>query len=233
MKIKTDAMLAVVAAAVGAALPLAADAEEVSATLSGFRLDTSGIPVVLSSQSDVDSFSAYRPVTYLPGDTVTVVSPTGAVSTLVEDAPAAGGRTFTPDAGGLWRIANSKGSVAYVGVGWSVFGDGTTQMSSPLAPIAIHTAGPGPDRRGRVNEFPPVAYSGDYWIGDASKAVRLTFTPPAESGLSPTVINRTGTGIQSFTFDEAGSWTVLMEMADGTTREATVFVKAGFVLMVL
>ena len=231
MKIKTDAMLAVVAAAVGAALPLAADAEEVSATLSGFRLDTSGIPVVLSSQSDVDSFSANRPVTYLPGDTVTVVSPTGTVSTLVEDAPAAGGRTFSPDAGGLWRIANSKGAVAYVGVGWSVFGDGTTQSSSPLAPIAIHTAGPGPDRRGRPGEFPPVAYSGDDWIGDASKAVTLTFSPPAASGLSPVVVNRSGTGTQSFTFDEAGFWTVLMEMADGTTREATVFVKAGFVLV--
>lgn len=232
MKIKTDAMLAVVVAAVGAALPLAADAEEISATLSGFRLDTSGLPVALLSQSDVDSFSACRPVTYLSGETITVASPAGTVSTLIEDAPSAGTRTFTPNAGGLWRLSNSNGAIAYVGVGWSVFGDGTTQMSLPLAPVTIHTAGPGPDRKGRASDFPPVAYSGDDWIGDASKAVRLTFTPPANSGLSPTVINRTGTGIQSFTFDEAGSWTVLMEMADGTTRVATVFVKAGFVLRV-
>ena len=231
MKIKTDAMLAVIMAAVGAAFPLAADAEEVSATFNGFRLDTRGIPVALSTLADVASLAEDWPVTYRTGETVTYVAPDGTIGTLVSDAASAGTVPFSPNAGGLWRLVNAGVGTAYVGVGWSVFGDGSVWSFDTDLPFRIHTVGAGSESRGRPGEFPPVAYSGDDWIGDASKAVTLTFSPPAASGLSPVVVNRSGTGTQSFTFDEAGFWTVLMEMADGTTREATVFVKAGFVLV--
>lgn len=231
MRFFADTMLVAAFAVVGTAFPLAADAEEVSDTFNGFRLDTRGIPVALSTLADVASLAEDWPVTYRTGETVTYVAPDGTIGTLVSDAASAGTVPFSPNAGGLWRLENAGVATAYVGVGWSVFGDGSVWSFSMGSPFCIHTVGAGPDRRGRSDKFPSVAYSGDDWIGDASKAVTLTFSPPADSGLSPTVVNRTGTGTQSFTFDEAGCWTVLMEMADGTTREATVFVKAGFVLM--
>ena len=47
---------------------------------------------------------------------------------------------------------------------------------------------------------PPVAYSGDDWKGDLTKASTITFTPPEGSGLEPTTWNKTGRGASAFTF---------------------------------
>ena len=87
----------------------------------------------------------------------------------------------------------------------------------------------GPDRDTGKKETLPVAYSGDDWVGDAAKAATLTFVSPEGA---ETVVERTGTGAVEFYFNKLGSWTVRLEMADGTTRTAILNVirMGGFVL---
>jgi len=87
----------------------------------------------------------------------------------------------------------------------------------------------GPDRDTGKKETLPVAYSGDDWVGDAAKAATLTFVSPEGS---ETVVERTGTGAVEFYFNKIGSWTVRLEMVDGTTRTAILNVirMGGFVL---
>ena len=38
-------------------------------------------------------------------------------------------------------------------------------------------------------------------------------------------------GVRQFAFSKPGKWTVLMTFADGTTREATVKVVGGFIMV--
>ena len=82
----------------------------------------------------------------------------------------------------------------------------------------------GPDRKSRRDTAPAIAYSGDDWKGDASKASRLTFVSPDGTA---TVLSRTGTGVENFVFDRTGIWTVTLE-ADGNTSTAELFLRDLF-----
>ena len=221
-------LCAMVAVATSAILPVMAGEDlATSAAFGGIHVDTSGSPSVIASSSDV---GALWPITYRSGDTVTVTAPDGSVRMLAENAASDGSAAFAPNAGGLWRLDNSNGETALVGVAWSVFGGGwALNFGSPVV-VGMHTKGEGPNRRGHANDFPSIAYSGDNWFGDASAASTVTFTPPEGSGLAPTTLNLTGSGVTSFTFDKAGRWTVTLTMADGTTCEAAITVPGGFVI---
>lgn len=105
---------------------------------------------------------------------------------------------------GTWRIVSS--------VNGSLFTWG--EMS-----FALDSRRPGPTRTAVRSATPPVAYSGDNWRRDASKAVSLTIVSPQGA---ETVLDLSGTGATSFDFDQFGVWTVRMTMADDSTREATV-----------
>ena len=83
--------------------------------------------------------------------------------------------------------------------------------------------------------MPPVAYSGDDWAGDLSKAATVTFTPPEGSGLEATTWNKAnpGTGAATFTFNAKGVWTVTLTFTGGSTRTANITIEnAGFMLIV-
>ena len=71
-------------------------------------------------------------------------------------------------------------------------------------------------------EAPLVAYSGDDWHGDLSKASTITFTPPEGSELAATTWNKTGRGASAFMFNKKGVWTVELKFADNTTRTALI-----------
>ena len=99
--------------------------------------------------------------------------------------------------------------------------------------MALDTLAEGPHRKLKKSEVPPVAYSGDDWAGDLSKAATVMFTPPEVSGLETTTWNKTGKGAEAFTFNAKGDWTVTLAFADGTTKTATVTIKStGFTLVV-
>ena len=221
----------IVFVAASMAFPLLADEDlATSAVFGGIRMNTSGLPTVISSQSDMTALAAW-PVTYREGDTVTATAPDGTTRTLADNAAASGVAAFAPDAGGLWRLVNSNGETALVGVSWSVFGESWTLDFVTGSRVGMHTIGDGPDRKVKKGDVPPVAYSGDDWCGDVSKSVSVTFTPPRGSGISPTTLQLNGTGATTFTFTEPGRWTVSLTMADGTTRTATLFVyRAMFVI---
>lgn len=200
-----------------------------SVAFDGVHMNTSGLPTVISSQSDIAELVAW-PVTYREGDTVTATAPDGTTRTLAENAAEDGAVAFAPDAGGLWRLANSNGETALVGVSWSVFGESWALDFGTASPVRMHTIGDGPNRKVKKSKVPQVAYSGDDWLGDVSKSVSVTFTPPKDSGIPPTTLQLTGTGATSFTFTEPGQWMVSLAMADGTTRTATLVVYDIFVI---
>ena len=217
--------------AASAAFPILAGEDlATSAAFGGVHMNTSGRPTVISSQSDMTALAAW-PVTYREGETVTATASDGTTRTLADNAAASGAAAFAPDAGGLWRLVNSNGETALVGVSWSVFGESWTLDFVTGSRVGMHTIGDGPDRKVKKGDVPPVAYSGDDWCGDVSKSVSVTFTPPTGSGISPTTLQLNGTGATTFTFTEPGRWTVSLTMADGTTRTATLFVyRAMFVI---
>lgn len=196
----------------------------VSEAYGGFRLDTSGQPPVVASPSAASVVG----VTYRAGETVTAVSPAGERTPLVASAASDGALTFSPTSGGLWRLVNSNGETALVGVAWSVFGDAWTLTFDAMSPFAAHTVGDGPDRKGRTDEFPPVAYSGDNWLGDMSAASSVTFVSPSGE---TTTVDLAGTGAMPFRFGKAGQWTVRLTMSGGTVREASILVVDGFVII--
>jgi len=212
------------------AFPAMAGVDLVTSTAyGGVRMDTSGRPIVLSSQSDVSDLATW-PVTYRAGETVTAIAPDGgSVALVASAAPSAGGVSFSPTTGGLWRLVNSNGKEVPVGVSWSVYGEAWSLDFTSTAPIKAHTVGDGPDRKARRQDIPPVAYSGDDWHSSLSAAATVTFISP--SGVA-TQLNLTGTGATQFTFRESGLWTIRLVMADGTTREAEVFIPSGFFLIV-
>ena len=228
MKTRATAIFAACAVATGAALCASAGEDiATSAAFGSFHMDTSGAPIVMSSAGDASLMTDW-PVTYRAGETVTATAPDGAVSTLASSAAAAGSVAFAPTAGGVWRLENSNGDTALVGVGWSVFNDGWSLDLGSLSPFVMHTKGDGPDRRGRVNTFPAVAYSGDSWLGDSVATSTLTFTPP--NGVASSQ-NLTGTGTTPFSFDDAGLWTVRLDSADGASYEAEILVSVGLTLL--
>lgn len=226
---KSAAAIAAAVAVAAVATPPVADGAMTS-TLSGIRLNTSGNSSILATQAAVDDFANNWPVTYRAGETVTATAPDGTVITLAQNAASAGSAAFAPTAGGLWKLANSNGATALVGVAWSVFGDGSSQDFGPLASIRMDTVGQGPDRKSKIGQNPPVAYTGDNWVGDASKTSSLTFTPPAGSGIATSTQDFTGTGATPFRFRGMGDWTVQLAMADGTTLGANVFIDGGLVI---
>ncbi len=108
---------------------------------------------------------------------------------------------------GAWRIVSSPDGCEYAWSGASVY-----PVDSRL---------PGPDRVTKRRDALPVAYTGDNWVGDASKAATLTFVSPEGE---TTTLNLAGTGAQPFTLNKSGDWTVRLAMADGSTRDATLTV---------
>ena len=225
------------AAACAVAMPAFADGDEeeepvairVTSETVTFKLRTGDGTAAMSS-ADLATW----PVTYRAGETVTLTSPAGASTTPVSDAAASGTTALTGafDADGVWQIANSNGGSALVGVAWGTFGSPWRQASAD-ASCRMHTEGEGPDRKLKKSETPPVAYSGDDWKGDLSKASTVTFTPPEESGLAATTWNKTGRGASAFTFNAKGVWTVTLKFADNTTRTAHIEIPAtGLTLIV-
>ena len=223
------ALAAAVTIATVAAPPMASGA--MTSTLGGIRLNTTGDSTILATRAAVDDFANW-PVTYQAGETVTATAPDGTVSTLAQSAASAGSVAFAPTAGGLWKLANSSGETALVGVAWSVFGDGSSQDFGPYTPFRMDTVGEGPNRKSKAGNTPPVAYTGDNWAGDASKASTLTFTPPTGAGISASTQSFTGTGATPFRFKGLGDWTVQLTMADGTTLNAVITLDGGTVFYI-
>ena len=296
MRTQFGTVLAAVGGIGGAALlsfPLAALADESplaeTASPCVYSADTFGSPHNIKTAGDQ---SALWPVTRRAGETVTLVSPSGARTTLISAESAAKSAALTLNAGGVWTVENSEQGEATFTVRHSLYGtQGAGTAGSPaklvdgdelidlgagngyvftLEPVdgllaaleipsgfrldrASDTAwrivtsadgclyvgtaiaypcdsvGEGPDRTTKKKEALPVAYSGDDWGGDATKAATLTFTSPDGT---ETKIDLAGTAATPFKFNKIGSWTVLLEMADGTTRTATISVtpNGGFVL---
>ena len=235
------------AAACAVSAPVFADDEvsEEPEETADFRVTSDAVAIALHTDDAALRFSsaelAAKQVTYRAGETVTLTAPDGTTATVVADAAAAGGATLAVGAGGLssdglWRLDNSNGSVAFVGVAWETFGAAWRQAGDGRT-MALDTLAEGPDRKLKKREVPPVAYSGDDWAAVATSATlpasTITFTPPEGSGLEATAWNRTGDGAETFVFGATGDWTVTLAFADGTTRTATIAIEsAGFTLTV-
>ena len=188
-----------------------------------FRLYVNGTSTFsLASAEEVAAW----PITWRPNETVVATSRNGTSTTLVTDATASGAQALS-QIGGVWTLSNSKLGSAVICIPWSVFGDGGTLDTSMGATFGADLTTDGPDRTGEIREFPPIAYSGDSWVGDATKTATVTITPPAGSGLEVTTLDLAGTGATPFVFGKLGQWMVQLAAADGTTREATITVKGG------
>ena len=209
----------------------AARADEPLATSADFSFD---VNLAAASPFAFADFSG-MPVTWRKGESVSRVSPNGDVTAYVADASSAGTGALGTLSGGVWTLENDGVATVKVLVPWSVNGDGASFAvnSSPSSPFAVDIELEGPNRKRLKNDpVVPVAYSGDDWSGDLSKAATLTFTPPAGSGLAETTLTPgAGEGTTSFTFSEAGIWTVLLEFEDGTSRTAYINVtRAGLII---
>lgn len=213
-----------VMAATGVTLPLLADEPLANSGLSPtFRVySTEDAKYSVSSSAEID---ALPPVSIRDGETVTATSCTG-VATELESSSL----VSVLDMGGIWTLANSGQGTAKIGVAWTVNGD----FDIPLASASVYgtyaadSKQTGPNRKVNMSDVPPVAYSGDDWVGDVSKAATLTFVSP--SGVE-TAINLTGTGTTApsqFKFNKTGRWTVRLAMADSTERTAQINVTGGF-----
>ena len=237
------------AAACAVSAPVFADDEvsEEPEEAADFRVTSDAVAINLHTDDAALRFSsaelAAKQVTYRAGETVTLTAPDGTTATVVADAAAAGGVTLAVGAGGLssdglWRLDNSNGSVAFVGVAWETFGAAWRQAGDGRT-MALDTLAEGPDRKLKKREVPPVAYSGDDWAAVATSATlpaaTVTFTPPEGSGLEATTWDDLpgGNGARAFTFNARGVWTVTLTFADNTTRTALIDIQtAGFVLIV-
>ena len=227
-------LLSLLAVATSAAFPLFADDDyavtEATSSAQTFALYTSAETVPTFALASGALSSPFN-ITYREGETVSVTSPEGVTTAL---SGADGTIEYTPTSGGVWTFSNSNGETAHVGVGWGVHGDGFTPETGSVSGVVLHTVGEGPDRRLKRSEAPPVAYSGDDWAGDLTKAAAVRFDPPADSGLEATTWNDIsgGNGARAFTFSKPGVWTVTLTFADTTTETATItIVKGGFMLM--
>ena len=219
--------LIVLLVAAGVVIPLRASGEVPLATSSEVTFAYNSLE---SSPFGLSSVNAFAPVTWQTLETVSVTAPDGTTTIEASNASIRGSFTFTPTVGGVWTISNSMSGTVKVCVPWSVLGD-STNVTSSAAMFMADTVEDGPDRMVKSRrEMLPVAYSGDGWIGDVTKASTLTFTPPGGSGLSPTVFDLAGQGAQSFTINACGEWTVLLTFADGATLSSRINYWNGFVL---
>ena len=177
-----------------------------------------GATYVAKSAAEI---AALPSVTWRTGETVTATKWNGDATTLAASAASAGSGAFAPDAGGVWTLVNSSQGTAYVCIPWSVYGDGMSVASAASPDFAVDSSQEGPDRTTKRKEAPAVAYTGDSWGGDASKAATLTFTDPDGAA---TEVALTGSGATPFNFNKSGVWRVHLAMADGRTEEAVVTV---------
>ena len=214
------------AASASAVLPLcAADGTVLgtSAASPAFAVySVEGATYATASQAEI---AALPPVFIRSGETVTVSSPSGGATPLASPSLAS-----VLNAGGVWTLASSAQGTARVGVAWTVYGDGGVLAANSFGEIyGVDSEQPGPNRKARKRDTPPVAYSGDDWHSSLSAAASVTFISPSGE---TTQLDLTGTGATQFTFGKSGLWTIRLVMADGTTREAKVFILAGFSLSI-
>lgn len=228
------------ASACAVAMPTFADGDGEGEEPAAIRVTSEAVTFKLRTGDGTAAMSAADlvawPVTYRAGETVTLTSPAGASTTPVSGAAANGETALAGafNADGVWRLANSNGGSALVGVAWETFGSPWREASAD-ASCRMHTEGEGPDRKLKKREAPPIAYSGDDWAGDLSKAATVTFTPPEGSGLEATTWDDLsgGNGARAFTFNARGVWTVTLTFADNTTRTAHIDIQAsGFMIIV-
>ncbi|MBR0068762.1 MAG: hypothetical protein IJQ00_14285 [Kiritimatiellae bacterium] len=227
MKIRRECVI-LAAAAAGVGLTSLADVETVTSQAATFKFY--GNPERVYSLVSAAELAAW-PVTWRAGETVVATAMDGAETTLSDGTDATS--ASLPNKGGVWTLANSAEGSARIGVPWAVFDDGGAYGANATAGFVADMVQTGPDRKLKKSEVPPVAYSGDDWAGDLSKAATITFTPPEGSGLETTTWSRTGDGARAFTFNAKGDWTVTLAFADGTTKTATITIEsAGFMLIV-
>ena len=227
MKIRRECVI-LAAAAAGVGFTSLADVETVTSQAATFKFY--GNPERTYSLASVEELAAW-PVTWQAGETVVATAMDGAETTLSDGTDATS--ASLPNKGGVWTLANSAEGSARIGVPWAVFDDGGAYGANATAGFVADMVQTGPDRKLKKSEVPPVAYSGDDWAGDLSKAATITFTPPEGSGLETTTWSRTGDGARAFTFNAKGDWTVTLAFADGTTKTATITIESvGFMLIV-
>ena len=218
------ALAAAVTIATVAAPPMASGA--MTSTLGGIRLNTAPLPAVISTPAALDAFSNWR-IGWGAGETVTATAPDASVTTLADHAAEAGSVAFSLRTAGNWTLSSSGGGTVSFEIASSAFVDVSSQ---PSGAFAMDTVGADPNRAVKAGRNPPVAYSGDHWRRDASKAATLTLTPPPNSNRVATTLNFTGTGSTPFKLSGNGDWTVQLAMADGTTLSAVVNVDAPLTL---
>ena len=188
-------------------------------------------PFVAASAAEI---AALPPVGYAKGETVTASGGTTVeLVTSAMSATSCGSVAFSPG-GGSWTFANSSGESAVVIIPWSVYGDWDGLLAATdggWATFTVDSLLKGPARKVRDATYPPVAYTGDNWVGDTSNVATLTITSP--SGVV-TVLDDDdlsgGNGATEFKFSGTGNWTVALVMADGSTETTTIRVSGGLII---
>ncbi len=229
------------ALAAAAALPLlAATGDTMAETASDFtfKINTKDSAVWLYSTDDVASF----PVTWREGETVTVTDRSGDVASGYPSSAAASGGSaaFSASSGGTWTLVNSGSGTAYIAVPWlesevdTLVLDATDESLGGLAVDTVQTGDNGEggiDRKCTIKKLPGfIAYSGDDWAGGSAAECTLKFTSPSGT---ETTQSLTGTGAETFTCGEAGTWTVELIVNSTTVRKATIDVLvAGLTLII-
>ena len=217
----------ILAAALGATLPLCAvDGTLLATSGESPSFDAYGVDGRTIAAKSLAEIADLPPVTWRAGETVTMTKCDGTETILAAAASSsAGSASIAPDAGGIWTLVNSVQGTARIGIPWSVYGDGGMLASDGIdGTYGVDSMQPGPDRKVKLRDLPPVAYSGDSWVGDVSKAATLTFTAPDRTA---TTRNLSGTGAEPFLM-EPGIWTVRLEMEDGTAHTAVLKVTETF-----
>ena len=221
-------LIIVAAVAASAAFPLFAEEDE------NFVMTSEPVTFYFNnaevSPYGVAAADSFAPVTYKAGESVSMTAPDGTVTPRVTSAGTDGTFSFVPTCGGVWTLTNSKCGSVLVAVPWAIYGE-SGSVGTDTAVFAADTIQEGPNRKLKKKEVPPVAYSGDDWAGDLSKAATLTFTPPNGGEPQTPTLDPAGTGAMSFIFNKVGDWTVTLTFADGTTKTAIVtIVRTGFIV---
>jgi len=213
----------------GACALNAADGDLLAEDATGATFDVYSVDGATYAAKSAAEIAALPHVTWRTGETVIATKWNGDETALVASAASAGSTAFAPDAGGVWILNNSAQGTARICVPWAVYGDSMSLTSAASPSYAADSRQDGPNRTTRRKEALSVAYTGDNWIGDISKAATLTFTSPSGTA---TTLNRTGTGATLFNFNEVGDWTVQLAMLDGTTRNAVITINGGFFIAI-
>lgn len=131
MRLISITQLAVLAGVFVCGFAIGAETPDATAE-STYALDTIGLPYPIKTQADLDTLWA---ATYRAGETVTLTTPAGTVSTLVSGAVSDGSAELPFDAGGLWTLENSEQGTAQFTVRHSIFGtlgDGTEESPAQI-----------------------------------------------------------------------------------------------------